>query len=140
MAGGIEFAGSVLDTVSFFLVTPDLVGKERITRAQASIRKFLPIASYILDDPSSFWGGIVCGVIGMVLGLVFVALFGWSGFEAHSNMVIAFVVVGAPLAVTVLTFVVRAISAYSFNGILLAAGAVTFLVARGLNFYSSWPF
>jgi hypothetical protein len=31
--GTIEFAASVLDTVSFFLVTPDLVGKERITRS-----------------------------------------------------------------------------------------------------------
>ena len=37
MAGGVEFAGSVLDTLSFFLVTPDIIGKERITRAGAYI-------------------------------------------------------------------------------------------------------
>jgi hypothetical protein len=173
MAVSIEFVGTVLDTISFFLVTPDLVGKERITRAgrhmrTAVINIFGIPARLILSVKRLFrsrWFDVYRSTIGalfliLIVGSTTVELLesrlslhlpsGLVQAPGYIAMALIFMIIpiivlltlAFPVAMFVLLgyFILLALSAYSFSGILLAIGIVCFLIARGLSLYSAWPF
>jgi hypothetical protein len=152
MKESLEFATAVLDTVSFVLVTPDLVGKERLTDVGARIRR----SSAGLANISE-WGGTIghliaaMGMISLSYFLIFpgavilqlilhspktspflatevVALFGLASILFLWGWV---PIIGAA------TYGV--LKRYNFNGVLLAFGALTFLVSRALIIHDTWP-
>jgi len=148
MTPTLEFATTVLDTVSFVLVTPDIFGKERVSTAGEELRKaseyfaqwgrHVPRAIGRLMDPFMFVASLV------TLVALPIALF-WSHLRLVDRWWV--LICGLACAASVvpwlvlacLSAILAALKRYSFNGLLLGIGAAIFLVSRTLIMIAAWP-
>jgi hypothetical protein len=168
MQESLEFATAVADTVSFFLVTTDLHGKERLADAGERLQRTADRLAYALEISAEnirerllLLGGIFAAVF--VLGVLALILL-YAVSSGHGSS-ITFGVMGRVATVAVWAYgigfflsiastVVNAVltggafllagllavlKRYSFNGVLLGIGTVIFLASRGITMYDTWP-
>jgi len=124
MTPAVEFTTAVLDAVALLLVTPDLVGKERLRRGGDWLRRY-----------SSKVNNSV--VLGATIPICIFLVRGFTQFSFAIGLV--FLAIGILLTIPALAMMNSIERRYSFSGLLLAIGALLFATSRVLVMVETFP-
>jgi hypothetical protein len=166
MQESLEFATAVANTVSFVLVTPDLLGKERlgavgntIEKAAENMSEWAKVTVKSMKKGLPIWRAIILTasmVSGSLIALLLAALY-WcwvthqpfppadlmkvrvASLPLYSVFILPILFMIPTCGLIFAKAILNVLKRYTFNGVLLAIGAAIFLTTRVLIMYDTWP-